>query len=114
VGANPVDRGKPGSKLHLVYDAGGLPLTVVVTAANVNDTTMFETVIDDLPAVWTPAGRWRSRPGAVHADKGGMTAAPIARSCDIVGSAHGSPDVGSSRRFGLAATAGGWSGRCRS
>jgi hypothetical protein len=42
VGANPVDRGKPGSKLHLVCDAGGLPLTAVVTAANVNDTTMFQ------------------------------------------------------------------------
>jgi transposase len=27
VGANPVDRGKPGSKLHLVCDGGGLPLT---------------------------------------------------------------------------------------
>jgi transposase len=33
VGANPVDRGKPGSKLHLVCDGGGLPLTAVVTAA---------------------------------------------------------------------------------
>jgi transposase len=31
VGANPVDRGKPGSKLHLVCDGGGLPLTAVVT-----------------------------------------------------------------------------------
>jgi hypothetical protein len=25
VGANPVDRGKPGTKLHLVCDGGGLP-----------------------------------------------------------------------------------------
>ena len=25
VGANPIDRGKPGSKLHLVCDGGGLP-----------------------------------------------------------------------------------------
>jgi IS5 family transposase len=70
VGASPVDRGKPGSKLHLVCDAAGLPPTVVVTAANVNDTTMFEAIIDDLPAVRTPAGRRGSRPGAVHADKG--------------------------------------------
>jgi hypothetical protein len=37
VGANPVDRGKPGSKLHLVCDGGGLPLTVAVTAANVSE-----------------------------------------------------------------------------
>jgi hypothetical protein len=42
VGADPVDRGKPGSKLHLVCDGGGLPLTAVVTAANVADTTMFQ------------------------------------------------------------------------
>ena len=53
VGANPVDRGKPGSKLHLVCDGGGLPLTVAVTAANVNDSTMFEALMDDVPAVRT-------------------------------------------------------------
>jgi transposase len=66
---NPIDRGKPGSKLHLVCDGGGLPLSVV-TAANVNDTTMFQAVVADIPPVRTPAGRRRTRPGAVHADKG--------------------------------------------
>jgi hypothetical protein len=70
VGANPVDRGKPGSKLHLVCDGGGLPLTVVVTAANVADVTMLQAVVDDIPAVRTPSGRRRSRSGKVHADKG--------------------------------------------
>jgi hypothetical protein len=39
MGANPVDRGKPGSKLQLICDGSGLPLTAVVTAANVNDIT---------------------------------------------------------------------------
>src|SRR5829696_8866488 len=70
VGANPVDRGKPGSKLHLVCDGSGLPLTAAVTAANVNDTTMFPAVLDDVPPVRTPSGRRRTRPGTVHADKG--------------------------------------------
>ena len=70
MGANPVDRGKPGSKLHLVCDGGGLPLTAVVTAANVNDTTMFQAVVEDIPPVRTPAGRRRTRPAKVHADKG--------------------------------------------
>jgi IS5 family transposase len=69
VGANPVDRGKPGSKLHLVCDGGGLPLTAVVTAAHVNDTTMFQAVLDDVPPIRTPSGRRRTRPGKVHADK---------------------------------------------
>jgi transposase len=75
VGANPVDRGKPGSKLHLVCDGGGLPLTAVVTAANVTDTTMFQAVVDDIPPVRTPSGRRRTRPGKVHADKGYDSAA---------------------------------------
>ena len=70
MGANPVDRAKPGSKLHLVCDAGGLPLTAVVTAANVNDTAMFQALVEDIPAVRTSAGRRRSRPTKVYADKG--------------------------------------------
>ena len=70
MGANPVDRGKPGSKLHLVCDGGGLPLTAVVTAANVNHTTIFQAVVADIPPVRTPAGRRRTRPAKVHADKG--------------------------------------------
>jgi IS5 family transposase len=70
VGANPVDRGKPGSKLHLVCDGGGLPLTAAVTAANVNDTTMFGAVLEDVPPIRTPSGRRRTRPAKVDADKG--------------------------------------------
>jgi transposase len=70
VGANPVDRGKPGSKLHLAGDGGGLPLAAVAAAANVADTTTFQAVLDDVPAVRTPAGRRRTRPGTVHADQG--------------------------------------------
>jgi hypothetical protein len=42
----------------------------VVTAANVTDTTMLAAVIDDVPPVRTPSGRRRTRPDAVHADKG--------------------------------------------
>src|SRR4029453_234310 len=61
---------KPGSKLHLVCDGNGLPLTAAVTAANVADVTMLAAVVDDIPAVRTPSGRRRSRPGKVHADKG--------------------------------------------
>ena len=34
-----------------VCDGGGLPLTAAVTAANVNDTSTFEAVPDDVPAV---------------------------------------------------------------
>jgi len=32
-----------------------VPLTAVVTAANVNDTTMFQAVVDDVPPICTPS-----------------------------------------------------------
>jgi transposase len=69
VGANPVDRAKRGSKLHLTVEGGGLPLSLLVTGANTNDSVVFEALLDDIPAVRTPAGRRRCRPEKVHADK---------------------------------------------
>jgi transposase len=68
-GATPVDRGKQGSKLHLAGERGGLPLSVVLSAANANDATMFEALLDDIPAIRMPTGRRRRRPTKVHADK---------------------------------------------
>jgi hypothetical protein len=40
-GPNPTDRGKRGTKYHLVAAADGLPLGAVASAANVHDTKMF-------------------------------------------------------------------------
>jgi hypothetical protein len=34
-----VDRGKPGSKMHILSDANGPPLIVGVSAGNTHDTT---------------------------------------------------------------------------
>ena len=70
MGANPVDRGKPGSKIQLVCEGHGLPLTAAVTAANVADVTMLAAMVDDIPPVRTPSGRRRHRPGKLDADKG--------------------------------------------
>lgn len=36
-GPNPVDRGKTGSKIHVLSDRAGTPLSVAVSAANTND-----------------------------------------------------------------------------
>src|ERR671913_274450 len=69
VGANPVDRAKAGSKLHLAVDGNGLPLSVLVTGANTNDSLVFEALLEDLPPVRTPAGQRRRRPDKCHADK---------------------------------------------
>jgi transposase len=70
VGANPVDRGKPGSKIQLVCEGRGLPLTAAVTAANVADVTMLEAMVEDIPSVRAPSRRRRHRPGKLDADKG--------------------------------------------
>src|SRR5262249_43278799 len=40
-GKNPTDRGKQGTKRHLIVDKEGIPLAILLTAANVNDTTML-------------------------------------------------------------------------
>ena len=103
MGANPVDRGKPGSKLHLVCDGGGLPLTAVVTGANVAAVTMLAAVVDDIPPVRTPAGGGVSDPTKSTRTRG-MTAAPTVPTCAVVGSSRGLPGVGWSRRPGWAAT----------
>jgi hypothetical protein len=42
---------------------------VVVSAANANDSTMFEAVLEDIPPIRMPSGRRRRRPAKVHADK---------------------------------------------
>ena len=36
-GPSPVDRGKPGSKIHILSEAHGIPLVVGVSAANTHD-----------------------------------------------------------------------------
>jgi transposase len=40
LGRNPTDRGRNGSKLHLLVDQNGLPAAVVVVGANVHDSRL--------------------------------------------------------------------------
>ena len=41
-GPNPTDRAKRGTKYHIATDGNGVPVACTVTAANVNDTLVFE------------------------------------------------------------------------
>jgi transposase len=71
-GPNPVDRGKRGSKYHLVVDRNGVPLAVRLSGANVHDSKLLEPLIDAIPPVVGPRGRPgrpRFRPAKLHADK---------------------------------------------
>jgi transposase len=62
--------GKPGSKRHVLVDAGGIPLALLLSAANVHDSRLLEPLLDAVPPVRQCAGRPRRRPGKLHADKG--------------------------------------------
>ncbi len=66
---NPTDRGKLGSKRHLIVDRNGIPLAVCVTGANRHDSVVFEELIDALPPIGGKPGRPRRWPDKLHADK---------------------------------------------
>ena len=69
-GPNPTDRGKPGTKRHLVTDARGTPLGIVLTGANRHDSPLMASTLDAIPPLRTRRrGRPRRRPGKLHADK---------------------------------------------
>ncbi len=69
-GPNPTDRGKAGSKYHLLVDAHGLPLNVLVSAANRHDSLFVEPILDSMPAIKRGGrGHPRRRPANLHGDK---------------------------------------------
>ncbi|MDI4655129.1 IS5 family transposase [Xanthobacter autotrophicus] len=70
IGPNPTDRGKRGTKRHIVVDRRGLPLAVVLTGANRHDSMALTTVVDAIQPVRQRRGRPRKRPQKLHADKG--------------------------------------------
>ncbi|QCG97726.1 IS5 family transposase [Azospirillum sp. TSA2s] len=69
-GPNPTDRGKPGSKRHILVDANGIPLALRISPANRHDSKFLEALVDAVPAIRQCAGRPRRRPAKLHADKG--------------------------------------------
>lgn len=68
-GKNPTDKGKKGSKRHLVVDRKGIPLSVIHSSANVHDSKVLEEAVDAIEPIRRPRGRPRKRPKKLHADK---------------------------------------------
>nr|WP_093841734.1 IS5 family transposase [Streptomyces aidingensis] len=68
-GPNPVDRGKKGSKLHVLSDAQGLPLALGVSGANVHDTHALRPLVRGIPPIRSRRGPRRRRPDKLRADK---------------------------------------------
>ena len=68
-GPNPVDRGKYGSKIHLITERTGLPLSVGISGANLHDSQALEPLVRGIPPIRSRRGPRRRRPAKLHADK---------------------------------------------
>ncbi|MDE2958598.1 MAG: IS5 family transposase [Chloroflexota bacterium] len=68
-GPNPTDRGKPGSKHHVLTDANGIPLSAILTGANRHDVTQLLPLVETVPPVRGQRGRPRRRPQRLYADR---------------------------------------------
>ncbi|WP_442819406.1 IS5 family transposase [Streptomyces sp. NBC_01236] len=69
-GPNPVDRGKYGSKIHLITERTGLPLSVGISGANVHDSQALIPLVKGILPVRSRRGPRCRKPGKFHADKG--------------------------------------------
>jgi transposase len=69
-GPSPVDRGRAGSKHHLLTDAQGTPLAWALTGGNRTDITQLLPLLDRVPAVAGRPGRPRQRPETLLGDRG--------------------------------------------
>jgi transposase len=69
-GPNPTDRRRPGSKHHILTDAKGIPLSVILTKANRNDVTQLLPLVQAIPPIAGKPGRPQRKPELVQADRG--------------------------------------------
>jgi hypothetical protein len=70
-GPSPVDRGKAGSKHHLIVEAHGIPLAAITTGGNRNDVTRLIPLIQAVPPIRGKRGQPpRRRPRYLYADRG--------------------------------------------
>ncbi len=68
-GPNRLDRGKKGSKIHLVTERTGLPLAVAISAANTHDSLALEPLVRSIPPIRSRRGPRRRKPAKLHGDK---------------------------------------------
>ena len=69
-GPNPTDRGKSGSKFHLITDRNGQPLSLGISGASMHDSLGLKPLIRGIPPIRSRRGPRRRPPAKLHADKG--------------------------------------------
>ncbi|MBE9372856.1 transposase [Saccharopolyspora sp. HNM0983] len=77
-GPNLLDRGKNGSKLHILTEAGGLPLAVAVSGANTHDMNAVKPLVRAIPAVRSCRGPRTAQAGQSACRQGLRTPAHMA------------------------------------
>lgn len=50
-GPDPTDRGKPGTRIHLVTDRNGLPLSLGISDANTHDSLGLTRLVRGIPPI---------------------------------------------------------------
>jgi transposase len=68
-GPNPVDRRKLGVKHHVIVDGHGIPLALILTAANRHDVTQLLPLIEAIPQIRGKVGKPRHRPKSLFGDR---------------------------------------------
>lgn len=64
-----MDRGKYGSKIHLLTDRAGLPLSIGISGANTHDSQALIPLVENIPPIRSRRGPRRRRPAKLHGDK---------------------------------------------
>lgn len=91
IGPNPTDRGKAGTKYHVVVATDGIPLGVVPSAANVHDTRLFPHLLRLAQVVCAAIGRLYADAAYASAENRGLCLQDGTQPCiREVGQPHGS------------------------
>ena len=90
-GPNPTDRGKAGTKYHVVVSTDGIPLGAIPSAANVHDTRLFPHLLRLAQVVCAAIGRLYADAAYDSAENRGLCLQDGIQPCiRQVGEAHGS------------------------
>lgn len=110
-GPNPTDRGKPGSKIHLITDRNGLPLSLGISGANMHDSLGLKPLVcGTRPSAPAADHAADVRPNSMPTRDTTMTA--CGDGCAREASATASPAKASSLHSASAGTVGWSSGPC--
>jgi len=65
-----VDRGKYGSKVHLLTERAGPPVSAGIPGVNLHGSQALIPLLKGMPPIRSRRGRRRRKPGELYADKG--------------------------------------------